>query len=118
MDKDCLHTQIFCLKEIKGNPCKESFAIELMKVTGYVNIIDLLLLPLYYTWEQLNYGTLDEVKFEPYLKKAYLRFLQSAKGYTLQIVMILKQAVLKEALSTETRSIIEALIKTYSTLNK
>lgn len=113
MDKDSLHTQIFCLKEIKGDPCKESFAIELMKVTGYVNIIDLLLLPLYYAWEHLNYGTLDEVRFETYLKKSYKRYCHSAKRYTREMVAILKRAS-SLGLSQETKTIIESLIKTYS----
>ena len=115
MDKDSLHTQIFCLKEIKGNPCKESFAIELMKVTGYVNIIDLLLLPLYYAWEHLNYGTLDEVRFETYLKKSYKRYCHSAKRYTRKIVTILNIAS-SGRLSQETQTIIESLIKTYNNL--
>jgi len=117
MDKDSLHTQIFCLKEIKGNPCKESFSIELMKVTGYVNIIDLLLLPLYYAWEHLNYGTLDEVKFETYLKKSYKRFRHSARRYTRKLVAVLIKASSRE-LSQETQKTIETLIKTYSIIKE
>lgn len=113
MDKDSLHTQIFCLKEIKGNPCKETLSIELMKVTGYVNIIDLLLLPLYYTWEHLNYGTLDEVRFETYLKKSYNRYCHSAKRYTRKLVAVLNKASYR-GLSPEIKTIIESLIKSYS----
>lgn len=114
MEKECLHTQICCLKEIKKNPGKVSFAIELMKATGYVNIVDMLLLPLYYAWEHYGFGTLEEVNFEDYLSKAYLRFLHSAKNITLQIVLILEESILKKKLTPNGNSFVISLIIFYT----
>ena len=114
MNKEIIYTQIFLLKTEKKETSDNSCAIELIRTTGYVNIIDMLLLPLYYTWEYSGMGALDEVQFEFYLMKAYKRFCTATRIYTRQIILILKKAILKEGLTPKTRSIIKKLITIYS----
>ena len=116
MDKTGLYTQILSLKATKKGTAKNSCAKELIRNTGYVNIIDMLLLPLYYQWEQLKFGTLEDVRFETYLKKAYERYCQSTKKYTIQIVLILKKISLRRNLSKDTKTIVNSLLETYSNI--
>ena len=108
MDKAGIYTQIQSLKATKKATAKDSCALELIRTTGYVNIIDMLLLPLYYTWEHSKYGTLEEVSFENYLLKAY----------TNQIVLILKRTSVKRSLSQDTKYIVNSLLETYSNIIK
>ena len=115
MDKTGLYTQIQSLKATKKGTAKNSCAIELIRNTGYVNIIDMLLLPLYYQWE-LKFGTLEDVRFETYLKKAYERYCRSTKNYTTQIVQILKKISLRGGLSKDTKFIVNSLLETYSNI--
>jgi hypothetical protein len=117
MDKAVIYTQILSLKATKKGTTRDSCALELIRITGYVNIIDMLLLPLYYTWEHLKYGTLEEVNFETYLVKAYTRYSLSTKKYKDQIVLILRKTSTQKDLSQETKSIVMSLLETYSDLN-
>ncbi len=118
MDKAGIYTQIQSLKATKKATAKDSCALELIRTTGYVNIIDMLLLPLYYTWEHSKYGTLEEVSFENYLLKAYNRYCLSTKAYTNQIVLILKRTSVKRSLSQDTKYIVNSLLETYSNIIK
>ena len=117
MDKAVIYTQILSLKATKKGTTRDSCALELIRITGYVNIIDMLLLPLYYTWEHHKYGTLEEVNFETYLVKAYTRYSLSTKKYKDQIVLILRKTSTQKDLSQETKSIVMSLLETYSDLN-
>ena len=113
MDKDEIHRQIISLKAIKKtskNPC----ALELIRTTGYVNIIDMLLLPLYYKWEKSNFGTLEEVNFENYLTKAYNRYCLSTNNYNNQMIIILQKTSTKKKLSNGTKSVVYSLIEIYT----
>ena len=62
MDKTALYTQIQSLKATKKGTAKNSCAIELIRNTGYMNIVDMLLLPL----RTMKFGTLEDVRFETY----------------------------------------------------
>jgi len=110
MAKEIIYEQIKSLKARKGDT---DLLTELIKTTGYVNIIDILLLPLYFTWEQ-KYGNLNEVCFEKYLENPYQRFCLSTRMYTRLILSLLKRKVKQNSLSQENRNMIESLIKIYS----
>ena len=115
MGKESLYSLILELKEIKkGTSSMDSCAIELIRTTGYVNIVDMLLLPLYYTWEHSHYGTLDDVGFETYLMKAYLRYRLSTKDYTDRIVSVLMKTASKGNLTGKTQTMVNSLIEIYS----
>ena len=114
MKQEELYIQILSLKATKGYADKALCAIELMRTTGYVNIIDMLLLPLYYAWEKMGFGTLEEVRFESYLKKAYILFCHASVDYTRQMVTLLRKASIIKGLSLDCRSIIISLIRLYS----
>lgn len=113
MDKESVYAQIQSLKASKKEAFMDNYAIELIRTTGYVNIIDMLLLPLYYTWEHSNFGTLDDVRFEKYLMNAYHLYCLSTKDYTSQIVLILKKTSVQKTISLETKIIVESLLDTY-----
>ena len=113
MDKEDIYTQIISLKSTKKGTTNDSCALELIRTTGYVNIIDMLLLPLYYTWEHSKYGTLEEVSFETYLVKAYTRYSLSTKKYKDQFLLILWKTSTQKDLSQETRFIVISLLETY-----
>lgn len=100
----------------KDMRCSSCYAIELIRATGYENIIDILLLPLYYTWEYFKCGTLNEVCFEDYLKNSYTRFCRYQKEYTLHIISILKKTITVRGLSLTSLNLTKALIDTYSDL--
>lgn len=116
MDKEGVFAQIQSLKASKKGAFKDNCATELIRTTGYVNIIDMLLLPLYYTWEHSNFGTLDDVCFEKYLMNAYQLYCMSTKDYTSQIVLILKKNFVQKGLSNDTKEIVELLLDTYSNI--
>ena len=90
MEKDIVYSQIMFLKAYKRKIPDDHCAKELVKASGYLNIIDMLLLPLYYCWDQFGYGTLEEVRFEVYLKRAYRRFSRSMVSYTNQLIVLLR----------------------------
>lgn len=114
MCKKEVYTQIQSLKAAKKGAFNDSCAIELIRITGYANIVDILLLPLYYTWEHFEYGTLEQVCFESYLRNAYSLYCLSTKDYTRQIVLILKECSVQENLSHGTKKQVNSLLETYS----
>lgn len=116
MDREEVYSQIQSLKAAKKGAFKDSCAIELIRSTGYANIIDMLLLPLYYTWEHYEYGTLDQVAFENYLTNAYHLYCLSTKDYITQIVLILKKCSVKKNLSQDTKIKITSLLDMYSNI--
>ncbi len=117
MNRTKIYRLISTLKASKKDMhCSSCYAIELIRATGYENIIDILLLPLYYTWEYFKCGTLNEVCFENYLNKSYTRFCKSQIDYTLHIIIILKKIITVRGLSLTTRHLLKTLIDTYSTL--
>lgn len=108
--------QIQSLKATKGDVSSTSYAIELIRATGYVNIIDMLLLPLYYAWDKYGFGKLEDVCFETYLNNAYLLFCQSKDSYLKKILSLLRKVSKKRDLSQGSMSIIGSLIKIYSSI--
>lgn len=116
MDKESVYAQIQSLKASKKEVFKDNCAIELIRTTGYSNIIDMLLLPLYYIWEHSDFGTLDDVCFESYLMNAYHLYCLSTKDYTNQIVLILTKSSVQNNISKETKMKIASLLDTYSNM--
>lgn len=114
MDKEGIYSQIQSLKSFKKGTAKDSSAIELIKSTGYVNIIDMLLLPLYFSWEHSKFGTLEEVAFETYLINAYCLYTHSKRKCNNQLIKILKKTSHRRNLSHDTRNLVNSLIETYS----
>ena len=114
IENETILSQIASLKAMKGCPKNSSFVTELIRTTGYVNIVDMLLLPLYYTWEYKSFGELKEVHFEPYLEKAYQRFCCSAKRYTRKIINILQKISNKKEISQNVQLLVNSLIRLYS----
>ena len=91
-------------------------ATDLIKASGYVNILDMLLLPLYYMWEYLKFGTLEDVCFESYLKRSYRRFCLSAKSYIFLYVLMLKKILCSDHLSVKTNMFVMSLTHIYLNL--
>lgn len=114
MCKKEVYTQIQSLKAAKKGAFNDSCAIELIRITGYANIVDILLLPLYYTWEHSDYGTLDQVCFESYLSNAYRLYSVSTKEYFKHIIMILEECSIQDNLSHGTKDKVISLLETYS----
>lgn len=101
------------LKSYKRGIPDPQCAIDLIKASGYVNILDMLLLPLYYMWEYLKYGTLEDVCFESYLKRSYQRFCLSTKSYIFLYVLMLKQILRSNYLSIKTNMFVMSIIQIY-----
>ena len=116
MLKEEVYTQIQSLKASKKGTFNDSCAIELIRSTGYVNIVDMLLLPLYYTWEHSEYGTLAQVRFESYLANAYHLYSLSTKDYNKKIVCILEECSVQDNLSHDTKKQVISLLNTYSNI--
>lgn len=112
MDKKCVYEHIQSIKAAKkaANDC---CSIELIHVTGYINILDMLLLPLYNMWEYLKYGTLEDIYFESYLKRSYRRFCLSTKSYIILYVLMLKHILWSYHLSVKTNIFVMSLTKIY-----
>lgn len=108
--------QIQSLKATKRDVSNTSNAIELIRATGYSNIIDMLLLPLYYAWDKLGFGKLEDVCFETYLKNAYKLFCQSKDGYMSKMLSLLRKVSEKRGLSQGCLSIVGGLIDIYSSI--
>lgn len=83
MDKTALYTQIQSLKATKKGTAKNSCAIELIRNTGYMNIVDMLLLPL----RTMKFGTLEDVRFETYLKRAYERYCHFLRAHNVSVTL-------------------------------
>ena len=116
MRRSELIIQIQSLKATKGDVSSTSYATELIRATGYVNIIDMLLLPLYYAWDKLGFGKLEDVCFETYLSKAYILFCQSRDSYINKMLSLLRKVSKKRDLSQGSMSIVGGLIKIYSSI--
>lgn len=111
--KDVIQSQILSLKALKKNPSHFRSSTELIRATGYVNIVDMLLLPLYYTWEHWRLGSLNEVFFEDYLENSYQKFSFSTRKYIRKLIRMMKKTTADKMLSVETKSIVNSLVKTY-----
>ena len=116
MKKEVLYSQIMSLKYYKRGMPNSQCAIDLIKASGYVNILDMLLLPLYYMWEYLKFGTLEDVCFESYLKRSYRRFCLSAKSYIFLYVLMLKKILCSDHLSVKTNMFVMSLTHIYLNL--
>lgn len=81
------------LKVIKVTAVNDSIHYD-CDIFGLVtaNIIDSMLLPLYYVWDQYYKKNLDLVYFEPYLKQAYHTFNQQPQ----KIISTLIRAIVYE----------------------
>lgn len=108
--------QIQSLKATKRDSSRTSYAIELIRVTGYVNIIDMLLLPLYYAWEKFGFGKLEDVCFEAYLKRTYMLFCQSRDSYIIKMLLLLRKVSTKRGLSHGSMAMVGGLIGIYSSI--
>ncbi len=115
MDKRSVYEHIQSIKaaKIAANDCS---SMELIHVTGYANILDMLLLPLYYMWEYFKFGTLEDVYFESYLKRSYQRFCLSTKSYIFLYVLMLKQILRSNHLSVKTKMFVMSLTQIYLNL--
>ena len=116
MRRSELIIQIQSLKATKGDVSSTSYATELIRAPGYVNIIDMFLLPLYYAWDKLGFGKLEDVCFETYLSKAYILFCQSRDSYINKMLSLLRKVSKKRDLSQGSMSIVGGLIKIYSSI--
>lgn len=114
MKKEELYSQINTLKAYKKGMPDARCATDLIKASGYVNIIDMLLLPLYYSWNRLGFGTLCDAGFEFYLNRAYCRFRDSIAVYTLQLLLLLKKVSSIKRLSNCCLALVKSLIGLYS----
>ena len=114
MKKEVLYSQIMSLKYNKIEMPDSQCATDLIKASGYVNIMDMLLLPLYYSWDRLGFGTLGDVDFELYLNRAYSRFRDSIAVYTLQLLLLLKKVSSIKRLSNCCLALVKSLIGVFS----
>lgn len=114
MKKEVLYSQIVSLKAYKRGIPDAQCATDLIIASGYVNIIDMLLLPLYYSWDRLGFGTLEDVDFELYLNRAYSRFRDSIAVYTLQLLLLLKKVSSIKRLSNCSLVLVKSLIGLFS----
>lgn len=88
--KDYILKQICSLKaakiqSISGAVNKDELAI----AVRHNNLIDLLLLPLYYAWEKITHGDIKKLCIEGYLKKSYRKYKKNAEILTQEITMLL-----------------------------
>ena len=116
MKKEVLYSQIMTLKTYKRGMLDPQCATELIEISGYNNIIDMLLLPLYYSWIRLGFGTLEDVGFELYLCRAYRKYRESITGYTLQLLLLLKKVSTIERISNCCLALIKSLIVLFNEL--
>ena len=117
MKKSILLNQITTLRRMK----KESNADgsnPIQMVTGYSNIWDLMLLPLYYCWEYHNYGTLNDLNFENYLQRAYRAFCRNFENLTRQLICMLRQFEKSNILSKKEQLFFISLNNTYNHIQK
>ena len=108
--------QIQALKATKRDAANVSCATELIRATGYVNIIDMLLLPLYYAWELFGFGKLEDVCFETYLSRTYKLFCQSKSSYIQEMVSLLRRASVKGGLAQNCKQMVDSLIAIYTSI--
>lgn len=59
------------------------------KVKETCRILDTFKLPLYYMWEQYCNQQLNDIGFEDFLRKPYLKFLKKPKTYTWEMLVFL-----------------------------
>lgn len=77
------------------------------------SMIDMMLIPLYYAWMKLKYGTLSEIRCENYLLESYNQFVNNAKEILQDLIIMLR--VLRKKMN-EKRNIvmIDSLLVTYN----
>ena len=87
------------LKEIKTSSfsCKKG-PVDFHNVTETCRIIDTLMLPLYYIWENCCHQQLEDISFEEHLRNPYQKFSQNPITYTweLYIFITLKEPMPKQ----------------------
>jgi hypothetical protein len=108
--------QIQTLKATKGDAANAPCATEMIKTSGYVNIIDMLLLPLYYAWEHLGFGKLEDVCFEKYLNRTYRRFCQAKDEYIRKMISLLSKVSANRSLTHECKQMVDSLIGIYTSI--
>lgn len=87
------------LKEIKASSfSSKDGLVDFQKVTETCRIVDALMLPLYYIWENYCHQQLEDICFEEHLRKPYEKFIQNPITYTweLYIFITLKEPIPKQ----------------------
>ncbi len=87
------------LKEIKASSFSiHDGPIDFQNVMETCRIIDTLMLPLYYIWENCCHKQLEDISFEEHLRKPYQRFVLNPITYTweLYIFVTLKELIFKQ----------------------
>lgn len=87
------------LKKIKTSSfSSKKGPVDFHNVTETCRIIDTLLLPLYYVWENCCHQQLKDISFEEHLRKPYQKFIQNPITYTweLYIFITLKEPMPKQ----------------------
>ena len=108
--------QIQVLKAMKWETANASCVTELIRATGYVNIVDILLLPLYYAWERFGFGKLEDVCFETYLSRTYRLFCQSRYSYIRELISLLSRVSIRRGLAQKSKRLIDSLIEIYTSI--
>lgn len=76
------------------------------------SMIDMMLIPLYYAWMKLKYGTLSDIRCENYLLESYNQFVNNAKEILQDLVIML--GTVKEKMSDKRNLVmIDSLLATY-----
>lgn len=76
------------------------------------SMIDMMLIPLYYAWVKLRYGTLGDIRCENYLLESYTQFANNAKAILQDLVIML--GTVKEKMSDKRNLVmIDSLLATY-----
>ena len=81
------------------------------------SMIDKMLLPLYYAWTVLRYGSLSDIKCENYLMESYGQFADNA-GAILQSLITMMENVRKQENEHQDLVMIDSLLITYRKIQK
>lgn len=77
------------------------------------SMIDMMLIPLYYAWVKLRYGTLGDIRCENYLLESYTQFANNAKAILQDLISML--GTVREKMSEKRNLVmIDSLLATYN----
>lgn len=81
------------------------------------SMIDMMLIPLYYAWVKLRYGTLGDIRCENYLLESYSQFANNAETILQDIITLLGK-VRSKVHSQQNLVMIDSLLETFNKLQK
>lgn len=81
------------------------------------SMIDMLLIPLYYAWVRLEYGSLSDIRCESYLLESYTQFENNARTILQEQISMLREARV-EMQAQRNLVLIDSLLKTYNKIQK